>query len=63
MIALFVPLAVAIMLLVWDFGVPAYRRRRMAAELRHDWWPRFERELRDYMSQSWQSAREAERRT
>ena len=42
--------------------LPAYRRHRMAAELRHDWWPRFEHDLREYMSQRWQSAREAEQR-
>jgi hypothetical protein len=42
--------------------LPAYRRHRMAAELRRDWWPRFEQDLREYMSQRWQSAREAEQR-
>jgi hypothetical protein len=41
--------------------LPAYHRHRMAAELRHDWWPRFERDLRDYTSQRWRAAREAER--
>lgn len=42
--------------------VGLYRRHRMTSELRSDWWPRFERDLRDYMSQRWRSAREAEQR-
>ncbi len=42
-------------------ALQAYRRRRMTAELRKDWWPRFERDLREYMSQTWRSARETER--
>ncbi len=29
-------------------ALPAVRRWRMAAELRGDWWSRFERELRAY---------------
>jgi hypothetical protein len=29
-------------------ALPSVRRWRMAAELRGDWWSRFERELRDY---------------
>ncbi|MDQ6818526.1 MAG: hypothetical protein M3018_14145 [Actinomycetota bacterium] len=37
------------------------RRRRMASELRGDWWPRFEREFSAYASRSWQAAREGER--
>jgi hypothetical protein len=41
--------------------VLALRRRRMAAEVRGDWWPRFEQQFHDYASASWQSAREAER--
>jgi hypothetical protein len=43
------------------FVSPAVRRHRMAAELRHDWWPQFEADLRNYAT-SWRSAREAERR-
>lgn len=62
MIVLLIPLAVLVASLLWHVGLPAYRRRRMTAELRREWWPRFERELREYMSQTWQSAREAERR-
>jgi hypothetical protein len=38
-----------------------YRRRRLAAELRRDWWPVFEQEFRAYASRAWASAREAER--
>ena len=41
--------------------VPPYRRRRMAAELRRDWWPHFEREFRAYASRSGKAAREVER--
>ena len=37
------------------------RRRRMAAELRGDWWPRFEQDFRRYASVTWRSARDAER--
>lgn len=33
------------------FALPRLRRRRMAAELRGDWWTRFERELRAYERQ------------
>jgi hypothetical protein len=62
MIVLLIPLAVLVASLLWHVGLPAYRRRRMTAELRREWWPRFERELREYMSQTWQAAREAERR-
>jgi hypothetical protein len=36
-------------------GVPSLRRRRMAAELRGDWWSRFERELRAY-ERTWRPA-------
>lgn len=43
-------------------SVQLYHRRRIAAELRGDWWPRFEREFRAYASRSWAAAREAERR-
>jgi hypothetical protein len=43
-------------------GLRLLRRRRMAAELRGDWWPRFERDFRAYASRSWQAAREGERR-
>lgn len=57
-------LLIGIALIFAGLGVhmmmPAYRRHRVAAELRHDWWPRFERDLREYMSQRWKSAREAE---
>ena len=42
------------------FVVPAVRRHRMASELRRDWWPQFEADLRAYASGK--SAGEAERR-
>ena len=34
-------------------ALPALRRWRMAAELRGDWWTRFERDLRTY-EREWQ---------
>jgi cytochrome c-type biogenesis protein CcmH/NrfG len=40
--------------------LPALRRRRMAAELSGDWWPRFESEFRAYSSRFAQSARDGE---
>jgi hypothetical protein len=42
------------------FVLPALARHRMASELRHDWWPRFESEFWDYARV--QPDREAERR-
>lgn len=36
-------------------ALPSVRRWRMAAELRGDWWSRFERELRDY-ERAWRVA-------
>jgi hypothetical protein len=30
------------------FGLPVLRRWRMNAQLRGDWWSRFEREFREY---------------
>jgi hypothetical protein len=56
-ITLGVTLAVGI---VVRFGIPVLNRYRMAAELRRDWWPRFESEFWDYTSV--QGYREAERR-
>jgi hypothetical protein len=53
--------AVILVAVVLRLTLPPYRRRRMAAELREDWWPRFEREFRAYASGSWASARDAER--
>ncbi len=53
-----VALAVAVRL-----GLPVLQRRRIAAELRGDWWTRFEREFRAYASRSWKSARDSEQRT
>lgn len=57
-----IPIALFVLLLIIRALVPVYRRYRIRAELRRDWWPRFDRELREYMSQTWQSAREAERK-
>jgi aromatic ring-opening dioxygenase catalytic subunit (LigB family) len=57
---LLIPVAFIVAGLVVHMVLPVYRRHRMAAELRQDWWPRFERDLREYMSQRWKSAREAE---
>jgi hypothetical protein len=53
-----IPLAVSL-----RFALPALRRRRMARELRQDWWPRFEREFRAYASQSWDPGRDIKRRS
>jgi hypothetical protein len=36
-------------------AMSSWQRRRMAAELRGDWWTRFERELRAY-ERSWRPA-------
>ncbi len=41
---------------------PAVQRMRLEAELRRDWWSRFERDLESY-TRSWRDARDAERRT
>jgi hypothetical protein len=61
MIVLLVGAALIGLALVSPLAVRAYRRRRLTAELRGDWWAPFERDLREYMSQTWRSAREAER--
>ena len=53
--------AIEVLLVIGRVVTPAYRRYRGKAELREDWWPRFERELREYMSYTWREAREAER--
>jgi hypothetical protein len=49
--------------LVVRLSLRGLRRRRMASELRGDWWPRFEGEFRAYANRSWQAAREGERNT
>lgn len=59
---LLIPVGLILLALVVHMMLPAYRRHRMASELRRDWWPRFEQDLREYMSQRWRSAREAEQR-
>ena len=41
--------------------LPSMRRWRMAAELRGDWWSRFEREMRDYEHRRHVTAREQPR--
>lgn len=59
---LLVALALSAVALLIRFTVQHIQRTRLAAELKTDWWPRFERDLNAYMSRSWASAREAERR-
>ncbi len=44
------------------FGLPAVRRWRMGAQLRGDWWLRFEREFREYAARAAQSTAERRRR-
>jgi len=44
--------------IVVRFGLPALARYRLACELRHDWWSRFESEFWEYASV--QPDREAE---
>lgn len=56
-ITLGVTLAVAVTV---RFLLPALARHRLASELRHDWWPRFESEFWDYARL--QPDREAEQR-
>jgi hypothetical protein len=60
---LLVVVAVILVGLVIRLAVPAIRRRRFAAELRGDWWPRFEHEFRTYASGALRAARDAERHT
>jgi hypothetical protein len=59
--AVLILVAVVLVLILVRLLLGRLRRRRMASELRGDWWPRFEREFRAYASRSWQSAREGER--
>ena len=58
---LLVVMAAIVIALVVRLSLLALRRRRMAAELRGDWWPRFEQDFRRYASVSWRAARDAER--
>lgn len=58
---LLIPIALLVLALVARALFRLYRRHRMTSELHGDWWPDFERDLREYMSQTWRSAREAER--
>jgi hypothetical protein len=62
MILVGIPVLILIVIIGVRFGLPAVRRRRIAAELRGDWWPRFERDFRAYASRSWHTAREREQR-
>lgn len=59
--SLLIPVALLIAVLMLRTLPPAYRHYRARTQLRGDWWPRFERDLREYMSQTWRSARDAER--
>jgi hypothetical protein len=54
-------LAVIALAVVARVSLLSLRRHRMAAELKGDWWPRFEREFQTYASLGWRSARDAER--
>jgi hypothetical protein len=58
---LLVFLAVLAIAVIVRLSVLSLRRPRMAAELRGDWWPRFEQEFRRYAGVTWRSARDAER--
>ena len=40
--------AVIVCAVAMRLALPSFRRWRMAAELRGDWWSRFEREMRAY---------------
>ncbi|MDQ6819072.1 MAG: hypothetical protein M3076_01830 [Actinomycetota bacterium] len=62
MILVVVP-AFLLLFVTMRISLPCLRRRRMAWELRGNWWPRFEREFRAYASRSRQAAREGERKT
>lgn len=61
---LIVLIAASVLVLVGAF-VRLVRNRMLAWRTRRclgtDWWSTFERELHDYVSQTWSSAREAER--
>ena len=59
--AVLILVAVVLGALLLQLLLRRLRRRRLASELRGDWWPRFEREFRAYASRSWQAAREGER--
>ena len=48
MIVLFALVGCLLIAVATRLALPSLRRWRMAAELRGDWWPRFERQLRDY---------------
>jgi hypothetical protein len=52
MIALLALAGVILIAVAARLSLPSMRRWRMAAELRGDWWTRFERELRAY-EKSW----------
>jgi hypothetical protein len=59
MILVFV-IAFVALAVVFRVTVPLIRRRLGARELRGDWWPRFEREFREYSNRFSQAARDAE---
>ena len=50
--AVLIPIALVALVLLARPMFRGYRRYRMQAELHREWWPRFERDLRDYMSQT-----------
>lgn len=57
-----VPFAVVTLAVALRLGWLWLQRHRLAAELRSDWWPRFEQEFQTYASRAWEAARRAERR-
>jgi len=61
MMILLILVALLVLALLARPAVRWIRLYRMTSELHGDWWSRFERDLHEYMSQSWRSAREAER--
>jgi hypothetical protein len=59
-----IPLAiitVVVLLLGARIAAPMLRRRRMAAELRGDWWSRFEKQFNDHVAGSVNATRDVDR--
>lgn len=48
MILLLAAACIVLLIVAIRLALPSLRRWRMAAELRGDWWARFEREMRAY---------------
>jgi hypothetical protein len=62
MTILAIALGLAVLMIAARLALPRYRRWRLEAELRGDWWTRFETDFRSYSHRHLQAAREAERR-